>query len=419
MTLNSLPDVAGMLVLMCVLVWLRNRHRDNRVDGWLLGLTFILLEMIAASVIHGSRLLPVLTHTVALDAYLFAAVTFGWAARRDLLPGKAHVSYFLLPSLPLLLLTTSFGLGVVTSKLYVAVAGFSVLFGLIYLGAIARLRRRLRILLLIIHGSMWLPMVYLAYAGSIRESVYWGLACMYLVVALSFRSRVRPDCIGAWVVMVSFVIWSLCFLSYPLAGAYPRVDQTIEQVWNMQKFFVVIGMLLLLLEDETQRRRDEAMHDPLTGLPNRRLFDDRLKVALERARRTGQFAAVFAIDLNGFKYVNDTYGHQMGDVVLKRVAERLARKVRGADTVARCGGDEFSVVVNDLVKPENCMRIADALRTAIEGVEVPGKPDVRLGGSIGYAVFPRDGLEGQTLCQVADMRMYGEKKLGSPETVPA
>ncbi len=218
MTLNSLPDVAGMLVLMCVLGWLRNRHQDNRVDGWLLGLTFILIEMIAASVIHGSRLLPVLTHSVALDAYLFAAVSFAWAARRDLLPGRAHAVHFLLPALPMLLLSTLFGLGVTVPRVYVAVAGISFVLGALYLVWMAKLRRRLRTLLLIIHGSMWLPMVYLAYAGSIRESVYWGLACMYLVVALSFRSRVRPDCIGAWVVMVSFVIWALCFLAYPLAG---------------------------------------------------------------------------------------------------------------------------------------------------------------------------------------------------------
>jgi diguanylate cyclase (GGDEF)-like protein len=121
--------------------------------------------------------------------------------------------------------------------------------------------------------------------------------------------------------------------------------------------------------------------------------------------------AVFIIDLNGFKGVNDTYGHAMGDVLLKRVADRLKRKVRGADTVARCGGDEFNVVVNDLARPENCHRIADALRAAIEAVNLPAPAShVRLRGSVGWAVFPDDAAHGADLCQLADMRMYEDKR---------
>jgi diguanylate cyclase (GGDEF)-like protein len=151
------------------------------------------------------------------------------------------------------------------------------------------------------------------------------------------------------------------------------------------------------------------LHDSLTGLPNRRLFDDRLMLALERSRRTGLSAGLFAIDLNGFKAVNDTLGHQAGDVVLKRVASMLQRKVRGADTLARVGGDEFVVVVNDLVRPENCEKIAEALRTTIEGVVVPGTKGLRIGGSVGWAVFPEEALEASTLFEIADARMYGEK----------
>jgi diguanylate cyclase (GGDEF)-like protein len=230
-----------------------------------------------------------------------------------------------------------------------------------------------------------------------------------VLVAFSFRRRVRAETIGCWVIVVSFVLWALCFLAYPLEQGHLLREGLIAQVWNIQKFFVVIGMLLALLEDETQRRRDEALHDSLTGLPNRRLFDDRLMLALERSRRTGLSAGLFAIDLNGFKAVNDTLGHQAGDVVLKRVASMLQRKVRGADTLARVGGDEFVVVVNDLVRPENCEKIAEALRTTIEGVVVPGSKGLRIGGSVGWAVFPEEALEASTLFEIADARMYGEK----------
>jgi diguanylate cyclase (GGDEF)-like protein len=413
MSLFSLPDIAGMLVLMSVLGWFRNRHHDDRVDAWLLGLTFILVEMVAASIMHGARWVPALTRVLSLDAYLLAGVTFGWAARRDLLPGTSHLPQFLLPAIPLFVLTTLYGLDLLIAPVFVMVVVGSVVFGLVYLLFVMRSRTRLRSRLVLIHVTMWVPMLYFAAMERERDVVYWGLACLYLLVAFSFRRRARADSIGPWVITVSFVVWAACFLAYPLTQGHATGEAVIEQIWNIQKFFVVIGMLLALLEDETQRRKDEAMHDLLTGLPNRRLFNDRLMQALERARRTGMSAALFAIDLNGFKAVNDTLGHHAGDMVLKRVAQQLRRNVRGADTVARVGGDEFAVVVNDLARTSHCERIAEALRVAMEGVEVPGSPELRLGGSIGYAVFPEDAFDGTTLAQLADERMYEEKKAGS------
>jgi diguanylate cyclase len=411
MSLLFLPDIVGMLVLMCVLGWFRKRHRDERVDGWLLGLYFILVEMVASSILHGSRWLPHVTHIIALNAYLLAAVSFGWAARRDLLPGTSHLPHFVLPAIPMFLLATTFGLGVTSSTPYSAITGVSLVSGAAYLLFVAKLRLGPRLRLMSIHLVIWLPMLYLAVSHETRWVVYWGMACLYLLVAYSFQRWTRPECIGAWVIMVGFGIWAVCFLAYPLAHAHPYAESIVEQVWNIQKFFVVIGMLLVLLEDETQRRKSEALHDALTGLPNRRLFDDRLAQALERSRRSGLSSAVFAIDLNGFKEVNDTFGHQEGDLVLIRVAEQLKRKVRGADTIARCGGDEFCVVVNDLTRPENCGRIAETLRSAIQSVEVPGERR-HLGGSIGFAVFPEDAEDVQSLYQLADLRMYAEKRLG-------
>ena len=251
-------------------------------------------------------------------------------------------------------------------------------------------------------------MLYLTVTGKTRWTVYWGLACLYLLVALSFRRRIRPGCIGAWVILVSFVMWAICFLAYPLAISHPSFTGLVEQIWNNVKFFVVIGMLIVLLEEETQRRKDEAMHDALTGLPNRRLFEDRLVQAIERSRRLGLSTAIFMIDLNGFKAINDTYGHQMGDVILRRTADCLKRRVRGADTLARCGGDEFTVIVNDLTRLESCARIADALHRAIEQVQVPG--GLKLGGSIGYAVFPEEAEDEQTVWELADVRMYKQKR---------
>lgn len=414
MTLFLLPDVAGMLVLMLVLSWFRNRHEDNRVDGWMLGLTFILLQMLTGIVLRGSSVYPHLMQSLSLDAYLLAAVTFGWAARRDLLPGKDALPYYLLPAVPLFILSTAYGAGFGSTRLYTELAALGLVSGLSYIVFLRRMRVTSRLLLALLHLCLWLPLLSLVAAGHTLWAVYWGLACLYLLVAVSFRRQARPDCIGAWVVMASFVMWSICFLAFPFVQGNTALRDTVEQVWAIQKFFVVIGMLLVLLEDESFRRKQEALHDALTGLPNRRLFDDRLKVALERSVRYGRSAAIFAIDLNGFKAVNDSYGHQTGDLALSRVAERLRRKIRGADTIARCGGDEFFVIVNDLTRPENCIRIANALRIAIESVTIPGCPGLRLGGSIGYAVFPDDADDPHTLCELADLRMYGEKYAGEP-----
>ena len=139
------------------------------------------------------------------------------------------------------------------------------------------------------------------------------------------------------------------------------------------------------------------------------------KQAVERSRRSGLSAAVFAIDLNGFKAINDTLGHHTGDVVLMRVADRLKRSIRGADTVARCGGDEFLVIVNDLARAESCAQIAQTLRSGIESVTIPGYEQtgarpLKLGGSIGFALYPEEATDEAALCELADQRMYDEKQ---------
>ena len=422
MSVLSFPDIVGMLVLVSVLAVFRNRNRDERVDGWLIGLVLILVEMIAASIIHGSGLLPELTQTVQLDAYLLAAVAFGWAARRDLLPSTEYLPFYLLPALPLFVLATIFGMGVTVVMPYVWINGASVAVGLVYLLFFSKVSPRNRTLLVAVHLLIWVPMLVLSAIGDVHRVVYWGLACLYVLVAISFRPRRQSPLIGTWVIAGAFVIWAACFLAYPaVQGNVFRLNM-VEQIWNLQKFFAVIGMLLVLLEEETQRRREEAMHDALTGLPNRRLFEDRLEQAIERSRRSGLSAAVFAIDLNGFKAINDTLGHHTGDVVLMRVADRLKRSIRGADTVARCGGDEFLVIVNDLARAESCAHIAQTLRIGIEAVTIPGhdktadKP-LKLGGSIGFALYPEDAADEAALCQLADQRMYDEKQAGT--AVPA
>jgi diguanylate cyclase (GGDEF)-like protein len=160
-------------------------------------------------------------------------------------------------------------------------------------------------------------------------------------------------------------------------------------------------------------REFEALHDSLTGLPNRRLFEDRLKRALGRSSRENHTPAVMLLDLNGFKEVNDTLGHAAGDALLQVVAQRLIAALREVDTVARLGGDEFAVVLSNVdiaEAKEMAMRIHAALdeRILVEGLSVI------VGASIGIARYPTHGETASTLLQHADVAMYVSKRGHTP-----
>ncbi len=153
-----------------------------------------------------------------------------------------------------------------------------------------------------------------------------------------------------------------------------------------------------------------ALHDPMTGLPNRTLFDDRLAHALALAQRHQWTVAVMFLDLDRFKDVNDTHGHAAGDVVLKEVARRLAQDARDEDTVCRNGGDEFLYL---LINPQgrgNVERIAAAVIENLARTIRFGKKQLAVKPSIGIAIYPDGGVDGSALIQNADAAMYRAKK---------
>jgi len=157
------------------------------------------------------------------------------------------------------------------------------------------------------------------------------------------------------------------------------------------------------------RLRHMAHHDPLTDLPNRTLFQDRLDVALRRARRDTEHLALLYMDLRGFKAINDELGHAAGDAALREVARRLAGCLRDSDTVCRIGGDEFTVLVSNIRWGDNVDAIAAKIRDAIaEPLDVEGR-SISLGVDIGTAIYPEDGEDAETLLRCADAGMYASK----------
>ncbi|MGY2897062.1 putative bifunctional diguanylate cyclase/phosphodiesterase [Deinococcus sp. UYEF24] len=166
------------------------------------------------------------------------------------------------------------------------------------------------------------------------------------------------------------------------------------------------------LQALTERLQHEAHHDPLTGLPNRTLLTDRLNHALARGARTLQPLAVVFLDLDGFKRINDTLGHDAGDALLKEVATRLQSTLRPSDTVARLGGDEFVVLVTDLSSPTDAARTARRLQTVINRPITLGGQRVTVQASLGISVAPQDGKDAGVLLRQADLAMYQAKREG-------
>ena len=181
---------------------------------------------------------------------------------------------------------------------------------------------------------------------------------------------------------------------------------------------LTVGVIASQLAQFVERKQAEtrlwhqALHDALTGLPNRRLFHDRVGQALERAERSGGSHAVLLMDLDRFKEVNDTLGHDCGDVLLRELGERLESRMRTADTVARLGGDEFGFLLSDVDfagASELVARIQRALHDSFTLQELP----VHVEASIGIALFPDHGETVDLLLQRADVAMYVAKRAGS------
>ncbi len=159
-----------------------------------------------------------------------------------------------------------------------------------------------------------------------------------------------------------------------------------------------------------QQLEERAYYDSLTGCPNRFLFMERLNHELTVAKRTQQKLALLFIDLNRFKDVNDTFGHQMGDLLLEQVSLQLSSCIREEDTLARMGGDEFAIIVNRVDQGAALERIAQEIITRLQEAIVIEGHDIYIGASIGIAIYPDDAKETNTLLKHADMAMYRAKQ---------
>jgi diguanylate cyclase len=268
----------------------------------------------------------------------------------------------------------------------------------------------------VLHVCGWMAMGYLIHISDYRSAVYWSLCCVYATAAVNFQRRLPTGSTGRLAIVTGFTIWSLCLFLHPWIVQYRAFADVASHIWNMQKSLISIGMILVMLEEQVSSNEWLALHDELTGLPNRRLFADRLMIAMDRAERTHNRLALIVLDLNGFKKINDTMGHQAGDQVLREVSATLRRGLRASDTLARLGGDEFVIVAADVEPGKSLDHLLETVRRTLERpIVVEGKPMV-LSASVGMAVYPEDAHDSIRLLRVADQRMYASKQRPGVQT---
>ena len=182
---------------------------------------------------------------------------------------------------------------------------------------------------------------------------------------------------------------------------------------NITTHYVAIYTDITEQKAAEDQLRKMAHYDFLTGLANRTLFDDYLERALQRARRHKNQVAVLFIDIDKFKPVNDIYGHEIGDRVLQEIAARLECSVRESDTVARIGGDEFIIILEDITDKSSIEKVAQEIIVSLQKKFIINELSLQLGSSIGISLFPDDGQNGVGLTRCADIAMYAAKASGS------
>jgi diguanylate cyclase (GGDEF)-like protein len=423
MNFLAIPSFLGIAWMTFVLARVHDRNDSGRLRLWVGGLLLIVLEGLSRIVYYQTGLTPLthkLAHVVALDAYFLAGIVFLRSSAGEHSRYATGRWYLLLTALPHILLLTCYGLALPQQWVYFGCA----LVGLIGAPLLAVAFRK-ALPEALAQALVW-GIVLAGIFGSKRLGAYLSLSSVFAITALAFAFRLNRKSRGTWVVAASFAMWAMCFLVHPwIAEHRPAWALLLDQVWDLQRYLVTFGVLIYSLEERVATNEYAALHDGLTGLANRTLFESRLRSALARSRRRQTRVLLLSLDMSGFKQVNDTFGHPAGDALLKQVADRLGHATRESDTVARLGGDEFTVILEDVdsglshaSRPDavtvRCEALVQKMRSLIEDSPFPlptreGDRPATLQVAIGAAIFPDDADSAEELYVLSDESMYRDK----------
>ncbi|MBV9624824.1 MAG: EAL domain-containing protein [Acidobacteria bacterium] len=409
--------VLGFLVL--VFGSILRRRASDQLQFWFLGWVFSLVHLLTGQLGPMIGMANQITSSLSSSTNILAGLCFIVAVVNTCANYRQRVCLAAAAGVPALLYSSAVSWHVTAKPLLSAIiaSGLGIIFRVLW-SLNRRFSRDLLYTAAACCALAFLVVTSIA-RGEFVGGIYAIQAGLFIFSGVLFCRRFPRWSIGPITTTIGFVAWGGSLLGigsekYGLSNAF-----MFGSAWNAPVYVVALGMILTVLEEQIQeaaeagrRLAHQAHHDALTGLPNRVLLEDRLSQALARARRTKTRAAVMCIDLDRFKQVNDTFGHHVGDLFLKSVVSRLNSRIRESDTLARSGGDEFTVVSSDFEAPSVPARIAEnLLETLQEPLMIQGCP-LPATACIGIATFPDDAKDAEGLVRAADQAMYRAKNRG-------
>jgi diguanylate cyclase (GGDEF)-like protein len=418
--LSSIPYLIAFAALAFVFWSMLRHHSRRQVNSWLLAWMFVLLHFTAHLLNLGAGFWGTVLASISLLSLDIAGIAFVHAASRLDIVQEEPMGMLAWATA----LLTYGGLVVwgVEAALpyYVAVAVLAISLCVVHFKV--RAERSLPDNIFSFSSALLLVLLLgvLVRQNQMGYGIDTTLSWLYLVAGIRYWQRYERKTTGVFTAVFGFLSASSIFpIGLVVRATYVPHLTINSPIRNLPKFIIAIGILLTFLEEEIGRTEHLALHDALTGLPNRRLLEDRMTNMLERAERNHTRAAILVVDLDGFKQINDSYGHAVGDEFLREVALRLGKVVRRADTLARSGGDEFTILVSDILQPDGAQILAQKLQMELDRPIAVRQLQLCVSGSIGMAVYPEDGETADSLCARADADMYRAKRHSKATDPPA
>ncbi|MGA2370764.1 MAG: diguanylate cyclase domain-containing protein [Candidatus Korobacteraceae bacterium] len=412
MNFTTLPNLIALAILVVVFWAISRKAVGEQVRLWLIGWFLVLVHFAAQFAATASGAWGLAAMSISLDSLILAGVAFLISVSAIVSNRRSKVYLALAIAVPAVAYSSGAIWGVGYQNFYYFLAAVGMLAPLLVLWRHNQ------------QGNLYAAGVVMAIVAA--GITGWGVAhgdpeigITVILAALNFTAAIlywnhhNRTTAGVLTAVSGFVLWGAVFPTSVLLQVFWPSIRIESEVWNIPKYLVAVGMILTLLENQIERTTYLAYHDELTDLPNRRLLEDRLDQALAQAKRTKSKVAVFVLDLDHFKEVNDTFGHRVGDFALREVVARLGSRLRASDTLARSGGDEFTVV-SQLDNAEGAQSLLSALESALSDPIIVEHKEVRTGLSIGLALYPDDGLDPDHLYAAADRAMYAAKRASRP-----
>lgn len=407
MDLSILPTLSALTIFVCCFRPLV-RRAGSHTNIWLLGWTFLLAHYLVMMLPAGKGLQDSLHALLGIWAEEVCALCFMLGA--SAISGHTSSRLFVASvSVPVLFQSFLYSFDFTHPALRL-LATLLLLAPLLLILAAPQHRARA-----VSHlaGIFALLAIFLLPFPRLNAYIVLNILLCALFVSASYLTFVYAPRLsrGSRLMTGGLAIWGLSFLLQTVDRQGINV-QLWHAILDLPRYIVAAGMILSLLDEYVNKTEDLALHDPLTNLPNRRLFDLRLEQAFEESRRTKTPLACLVIDVDNFKQINDTMGHPVGDGLLQALARRLSWNLGPRDMLARTGGDEFTAILVEASDEYHVRFVAGAMMAAgCVPVSVDHHQiDVRI--SIGIAVYPRDARNSDELHKIADDAMYYAKRKG-------